>query len=131
MLRYINQAPFMPKDVSEDLRASMDKADINTPLVGIYKKYLSTEDAAKAIDFYRSPAGRDLIKANPQIMGEAQHSAMQTGQQIMRDVIERHRTEIETAQKSYQAEHAPAKPPSLSSPAPSTTPNGAASKPPQ
>jgi hypothetical protein len=87
MLRYINQAPFMPKDVSEDLRASMDKADINTPLIGIYKKYLSTEDAAKAIDFYRSPAGRDLIKANPQIMGEAQHSA---------------------------------KPPSLSSPAPSS-----------
>ncbi|HEY0784830.1 MAG TPA: DUF2059 domain-containing protein [Acidobacteriaceae bacterium] len=108
VLRYFHQAapPFMPKDVVDDLTASLDKADINTPVVATYKKYLSTEDATRVIEFYRTPSGRALVKATPLILGEAQRTAMQTGQQVMRDVVERHRPEIEAAQKTYQAQHA-------------------------
>jgi hypothetical protein len=112
----IEQAPFMPKDVLTDMHDSLEKTDVNTSAVATYKKYLSTEDAASIIAFYKTAAGKALVKATPQIMAEVEHGAMETGQQVAREVIERHRPEIEAAQKAYQAEHAP---PSL---APKTTP---------
>jgi hypothetical protein len=78
------------------------------------------------------------------MLGESVGAAQQKGRQVGRDAIDKHRPEIEEAQKKYQAEHAPpagstgpgagAPPPSASpsSPAPaspSTTP--APSKPQQ
>ena len=131
IMRNIQQAPFMPKDVIDDMHASLEKTDVNGAAAATYKKYLSTEDASNIIAFYKTPAGKDLVKATPQIMSEVEHNAMQTGQQTAREVIERHRPEIEAAQKAYQAQHAP---PSLNTPAPgakpatpapkATTPNG-------
>ncbi len=123
--------PFMPKDVLEDINASLEKSDMNTPVVAIYKKYLSTEDATKIIEFYKTPAGKDLVKTNPQITAEAQRSAGQTAQQIVREVLDRHKSEIETAQKAYQDQH---KPPTLGAPstapgATKTTPTAPATKP--
>jgi hypothetical protein len=115
IMRNIQQAPFMPKDVIDDMHTSLDKTDVNTAAAATYKKYLSTDDAATIIAFYKTPAGKDLVKATPQIMGEVQRNAMQTGQTVARAVIERHRAEIEAAQKAYQAEHAP---PSLGAPTP-------------
>ncbi len=111
----MQQAPFMPKDVLDDMHTSLEKVDVNTNATATYKKYLSTEDAAAIIAFYKTPAGKTLVKATPQIMGEVERTAMQTGQQVAHDVIERHRPEIEAAQKQYQAQHAP---PSLTAPAP-------------
>ncbi len=109
----MQQAPFMPKDVLDDMHTSLEKTDVNTNATATYKKYLSTEDAAAIIAFYKTPAGKTLVKATPQIMSEVERTAMQTGQQTAHDVIERHRPEIEAAQKAYQAQHAP---PSLSAP---------------
>lgn len=111
----MQQAPFMPKDVLDDMHTSLEKTDVNTNATATYKKYLSSEDATAIIAFYKTPAGKTLVKATPQIMSEVERSAMQSGQQVAHDVIERHRPEIEAAQKAYQAQHAP---PSLSAPAP-------------
>jgi hypothetical protein len=85
----------------------------------IYAKYLSTEDAAKALDFYRTPAGKRVLQAFPPMLGESVGAAQQKGRQVGRDAIDKHRPEIEEAQKKYQAEHAP--------PARSTTPGAGAS----
>ena len=125
IMRNIQQAPFMPKDVIEDMHVSLAKADVNGAAASTYKKYLSTEDAGNIIAFYKTPAGKDLVKATPQIMSEVEHNAMQTGQQVAREVIERHRPEIEAAQKAYQAQHAP---PSLNTPAPGAKPSAPAPK---
>ena len=123
--------PYIPADVMTDMNKSLSATDINTPVVAIYKKYLSTEDATKIIEFYRTPAGHDLIKATPPMLTEAQRTAMQTMQTAARDVMERHKTEIEAAQKTYQAQHsAPtlgpsggaASPSSTTTPKPSATP---------
>ena len=119
IMRNIQQAPFMPKDVIDDMHVSLEKTDVSGAAAATYKKYLSTEDAGNIIAFYKTPAGKDLVKANPQIMSEVEHNAMQTGQQVAREVIERHRPEIEAAQKAYQAQHAP---PSLNTPTPGTKP---------
>ena len=137
IMRSLQQSPFMPKDVIDDMHASLEKTDVNTSAAATYKKYLSSDDATTIIAFYKTPAGKDLVKATPQIMSEVQRNAMQTGQQVARSVIERHRPEIEAAQKAYQAQHAPptlgapgptpgAKAPASSStPAPATTPKPA------
>jgi len=126
IMRNIEQAPFMPKDVIDDMHASLEKADINTAAAATYKKYLSTDDAAAIIAFYKTPAGKSLVKVTPQIMSEVERGAMQTGQGIAREVIDRHRPEIEAAQKAYQAQHAP---PSLSTPAPGAKAPGTSSTP--
>jgi uncharacterized protein len=83
----------------------------------IYAKYLSEEDAAKALVFYQTPAGKRVLQSMPPMLGESVAAAQQKGRQVGRDAIEKHRPEIEAAQKKYQAEHAP--------PAGSAAPGGA------
>jgi hypothetical protein len=104
-LRNFRQAPFMPKDVIDDLTASLAKVDVETEVANTYKKYISTEDATRIIEFYRSHAGKALIKAEPQINQEVQRNTMQAGQQAARAVIEKHRAEIDAAQKAWQQQH--------------------------
>ncbi len=102
--------PFIPQDVRDDLKTSLDKMDVDTSTVSVYKRYLSTEDATKIIAFYTTPAGKDLLKADPVILGEIQHNALAQGQGIVKAVIARHKTEIEAAQKTYEAQHKSAAP---------------------
>jgi hypothetical protein len=127
-------APFIPEDVWTDVQTNINGIDYPSLMQPIYAKYLSTEDAAKALDFYRTPAGKRVLQAFPPMLGESVGAAQQKGRQVGRDAIDKHRPEIEEAQKKYQAEHAPpagstapgaGAPPAQASPAPaspSTTP---------
>jgi hypothetical protein len=110
-------APFIPEDVWTDVQSGIDNIDYPSLMQPIYAKYLSTEDAAKALEFYRTPAGKRVLQSFPPMLGESVGAAQQKGRQVGRDAIEKHRPEIEAAQKKYQAEHAP--------PAGSTAPGGA------
>jgi hypothetical protein len=112
--------PFMPQDVLEDLTKSLENADLNAQAKTVYPKYISTEDAAKIIEFYKTPTGQRMIAAQPAMMTEMQRSAVQIAQQTARDVIERHKPEIEAAQQKYVQEHQQQTKPSLSTPAPSS-----------
>lgn len=117
--------PYIPQDVVDDLEKSLQNADIESHAAEIYPKYISTEDAAKIIEFYKSPAGQRLIEAQPYMMTEIQRSAIQVAQETAKGVITRHKAEIETAQQKYVQEHQQAKP-SLNTPPSSnapTTPN--------
>jgi hypothetical protein len=116
-------APFIPQDVWTDVQTGIDGIDYTTMLQPIYAKYLSQEDAAKALVFYETPAGKRVLQAFPPMLGESVGAAQQKGRQVGRDAIEKHRPEIEVAQKKYQAEHAP--------PAGSTAPGGATPAPEQ
>lgn len=102
------QAPFIPEDVWTDVQSGLTGIDYVSIIQPIYAKYLSTEDAAKALEFYRTPAGKHVLQAMPPILGESVAVSQQKGRQVGRDAIEKHRAEIEVAQKKYQAEHAPA-----------------------
>ena len=93
--------PYVPQDVIDDLSKSLQNADLESHAAEIYPKYISTEDAAKIIEFYKSPSGQHLIEAQPYMMTEMQRSSIQIAQQTARDVIARHKDEIEAAQKKY------------------------------
>jgi hypothetical protein len=110
-------APFIPSDVWTDVQTNINGIDYPTLMQPIYAKYLSQEDAAKALEFYRTAAGKRVLQSMPPVLGESVAAAQQKGRQVGRDAIEKHRPEIEAAQKKYQAEHAP--------PAGSTAPGGA------
>lgn len=110
--------PFIPQDVVDDLDKSLQNADLESQAAQIYPKYISTEDATTIIAFYKSPAGQHLIAAQPYMMTEIQRSAIQIAQQTAKDVITRHKAEIEAAQQKYIQEHQQKKP-SLNTP-PST-----------
>jgi hypothetical protein len=114
-------APFIPNDVWTDVQTNINGIDYPTLMQPIYAKYLSQEDAAKALEFYRTPAGKRVLQSMPPLLGESVQAAQQKGRQVGRDAIEKHRPEIEEAQKKYQAEHPPA--------AGSTAPGGASPSP--
>ena len=101
-------APFIPEDVWTDVQTNIDGIDYTTLIQPIYAKYLSQEDAAKALEFYRTPEGKRVLQSMPPMLGESVNAAQQKGRQVGRDAIEKHRAEIEAAQKKYQAEHPPA-----------------------
>jgi hypothetical protein len=102
--------PYIPQDVVDDLDKSLQNADLESHAAEIYPKYISTEDATKIIDFYKSPAGQHLITAQPYMMTEMQRSAVQIAQQTAKDVIERHKPEIEAAQQKYMLQQQQQKP---------------------
>lgn len=124
VMQYTQRAfpPFVPNDVREDVHTSLEKMDVETPTVAIYQKYLSTEDAEKTIEFYKTPAGKNLVLVTPMVMGEIQQAALKQGQQTFQAVMERHKTEIEAAQKTYEQQHPSVAPPTLGPPATPGTP---------
>jgi hypothetical protein len=118
MLNYFHtNMPFMPKDVSDDLEQSFEKADVDTPIVAIYKAHITAADADAIIAFYKTPAGKDMMKTLPVILQQSQQAAVQIGRRTAQGVIERHRPEIEAAAKQYREEHMPKPAPSLNTPA--------------
>jgi uncharacterized protein len=124
-----NSLPFAPKDVTDDLDQSLAKLDVEAQVIAIYKQHISTEEAESIIAFYKTPAGKHMIDALPEILQQSQQTGMQLARKTAQDVVTRHRPEIEAAAKQYQAEHAPKPGPSLNTPSPDTPP--APSTPPQ
>jgi hypothetical protein len=118
--------PFAPKDVVDDFEASLDKMDVNAAVIAVYKSHLSVEQADSLIAFAKTPAGKEVIAALPDVLQQQQQAAVNLGRKTAQDVVDRHRPEIEAAAKAYRDEHAPAPRPSPSLNAP---PSGAAPAP--
>lgn len=100
-------APFIPEDVWTDVQTNINTIDYGSLLQPIYAKYLSQEDATKALEFYGTPAGKRVLQSMPPLLGESVAASQQKGRELGRQAIEKHKAEIEEAQKKYQAEHAP------------------------
>lgn len=97
--------PYVPADVMDDFQKSLLGAKMDAIVVKAYQEHISTDDAALVIAFYKTPAGRRMIASTPAIMKETQQAGAQLGQQLMMQVIDRHKAEIEDAGKKYQQEH--------------------------
>ena len=121
--------PFAPQDVNDDLKQSLQKLDVNAPIIAIYKRHISTEDADSIIAFYKTPAGKDMIEAMPEVLQQSQQEAAQLARQTAQEVVDRHRPEIDAAAKQYQQEHMPKPAPSLGSPSPAAPNAAPAAKP--
>jgi hypothetical protein len=107
MMGYLQKSfpPYMPKDVMDDLEASLEKIDLEPMAVKTYQQHISTEDAVQIIAFYKTPAGRRVVDVMPMITEEMQESGAKAGMQISQEVLERHMDEIKAAAAKYQQEH--------------------------
>lgn len=106
MLPFVQQMlPYMPDNVVDDFRHSLEIADFDTALVHTFQAHLSTEDATQIIAFYKTPAGRRMIGVMPLIESEGQQAGAALGQQVMLEVIQRHQAELNAAKKKYEQEH--------------------------
>jgi hypothetical protein len=112
-------APFIPQDVWDDLQTSWSKIDYPTAFLDVYKKYISTEDAAKLIDFSKTEAGKHYFESVPALTQALSAALVRPQQQVFQEVGARHKDEIEAARKKYQEENAPKPAPSLGPPTPS------------
>lgn len=103
--------PWMPADVLADLQQRLGTADFEGAMVRSFQLHLSTEDAAAIIAFYKSPAGKHMILVMPEVLNDGQDAGAELGQQVMLDVIQRHKDEIDAAAKTYHEEHPQNAPP--------------------
>jgi hypothetical protein len=101
------RAAFIPQDFWDDLQSSFQKIDYTTALYDVYKKYLSTEDAAKLIDFSKTSAGQHFFETMPATSREAMAAIQKEQQTTGQQVQARHKDEIDAALKKYREEHAP------------------------
>jgi len=97
--------PWMPENVVADLQRTLGTADFEGAMVRSFQQHLSTEEAAQIIAFYKSPAGRHMIAVMPAVLNEGQDAVADLGQQVMLEVMQRHKDEIDAAAKVYHEEH--------------------------
>jgi hypothetical protein len=106
MLPHLKQMmPYLPASALEDLEQSLAVADFEGAMVRSFQQHLSTEDAANIIAFYQSPAGKHMIAVMPNVLNEGEQAGSELGQQVMLEVIQRHKDEIDAAAKVYHEEH--------------------------
>ena len=98
------QNPYMPNAVWDDLDSSFKKVDYETAIYDVYKKYLSTEDAAKLIEFSKTEAGKDYFANAATLTRESMIAMQRQQQQVGQQVQARHKDEIEAAMKKFQEE---------------------------
>ena len=84
--------PFPPAaqdDFEKELLASIHLNELVDLVVPIYDRYLSEEDVDGMLAFYRSPVGRRVTKALPEIAAESQEVGKKWGQGLGRKVGEK------------------------------------------
>ena len=99
----IAAAPYYPASFWDDMRAAVQKVDIVGAYVTVYQRYMSQEQMQAVIDFYRSPAGQTLLRAQPLAIRDAQAIVRQQAGELGRAVELKHQAEIEAAKKKYEA----------------------------
>jgi hypothetical protein len=95
---------FIPASIWGELEDRLVKIDFPTLLYPVYSKYLSEQDAAKAIEFYKTPEGQHLIQVMPVVMKEAGKIGQEQGARIAQEVFGRHQQEILDAKAKYDAQ---------------------------
>ena len=98
-------APFIPADFWSDLKSSLQKMDLLAIYTPVLQRYLSQENMAAMLTFYRSPAGKVFLSVQPRIADEAETALRGKGSQVGQTVFARHKDEIEAAKKKYLADH--------------------------
>jgi hypothetical protein len=97
-------AEFIPASIWTELEDGLVKIDFPTLLYPTYSKYLSEQDAARAIEFYKTPEGQHLIQVMPVVMKDAGKIGQEQGVRIAQEVFSRHQQEILDAKAKYDAQ---------------------------
>ena len=61
----------MPLDVQATFKEALNADEMLKLVIPVYERYLTVDDLKNVIVFYRSPAGKKLLEAQPKIMKES------------------------------------------------------------
>jgi hypothetical protein len=102
--------PYFPTAFWSDFEAEFDKLDwiaISTP---VYQKYLSQDDAAKAIAFYSTDAGQRSLDSAMAVSSEMTQQGFEQGKAIGQRLGIKYQAEIAANMRKAQEATAPAAP---------------------
>ena len=85
MTNFRNSAPGNDEYLDE-LKKELGEGKIMDLMVGIYDKYLQTEDVKGIIQFYESPAGKKMIETTPRIVADSISEANAISRRVMERV---------------------------------------------
>ena len=61
----------LPTDVRDSFKKALKADEMMELVIPVYEKYLTKEDLEGIIEFYKSPAGKKLLIAQPKIMKDS------------------------------------------------------------
>ena len=61
----------MPSDVRDTFKKALNADEMMELVIPVYEKYLTIDDLKSVIKFYKSPAGKKLLEAQPKIMKDS------------------------------------------------------------
>jgi|GEM_PF-424268 len=94
--------PFFPDAFWTDFEAEMAKVDWVAVATPIYQKYLSTEDADKAIAFYATDSGQRSLDSSMAVMMEMTAKSSDIGREAGGRLGQKYAAEIEANMKKLQ-----------------------------
>jgi hypothetical protein len=103
-------APYFPKSFWDDMRASFGTFDLETAFLPAYQRYISEEDMAQILTFYRTPAGQHILSAQPLITAAAQSAIRESAGKLGEEIYDRHKDEIAAAKAKFDAGSGASKP---------------------
>lgn len=88
MLAQFEQMPELPKGFITEFKRLAKPDDLVELIVPIYSKHLTEGDVDALIAFYKSPAGKRFVAAQPDITTESMEAGRRWGEGVARQVIQ-------------------------------------------
>ena len=85
--------------------AAFDKADMVPIFLPVYQHHVSEQEMAAVLSFYKTPAGKHFLDAQPMMASEAQQLIAQQGREIGHDVYLKYKDQIEEGKRQYDAQN--------------------------
>ena len=87
--------PYLTPGFWDDMEKAVSQVDLAQYFIPAYQKYLSQEDMASIIAFYKTPAGKRILAAQPFVESVIADTAHKAGEKIGIEVGKKHEDEIE------------------------------------
>jgi hypothetical protein len=88
MLDAFRGSPNLPDGFIDRFKADVHPQEVVELVVPIYGKYLSEEDLDGILAFYETPAGKNLLQAQPKILKESMEAGQRWGQEVAQRVLD-------------------------------------------
>lgn len=96
--------PYFPPAFWSEMIDSFEKADLIKVFLPVYQEHISEDEMGAVLTFYKTPAGKHFLDAQPVMAADAQRLLAQEGRELGHDVYLKYKDQIEEAKKQYDAQ---------------------------
>jgi len=83
--------PDAPEKFWTDVMKEVNANEIEDLVIPVYQKHLSAQDIEAITAFYQTPAGKKLLKVQPEIMKETFAIGQEWGQGVAREILSKYK----------------------------------------